>query len=189
MIVLAGPACNYVLKFLHLAGRSFYSLNCQVHPPVTKNLPVNSLNIICASKPRESTSSFSFFRQFCKLFTFKCSCRSLSRSPVFSLLASSSCSYDNRTTWTWALNMIFSIDKQLWRSSVLLKHVINIFQYNINKEGLLGLNVTVLLVECWCAAGSPHCSWTSAVPLPCFPGSADPCDAAESGHTCNLAQP
>lgn len=49
------------------------------------------------------TSSFSFFREFCKLFTFCCSLRSLSRSPVFSLLDTSSCSCHKRTAtgWTW----------------------------------------------------------------------------------------
>lgn len=110
MIVLAGPACNYVLKFLHLAGGNKKN-NCHIYVHETKNLPVDSLNIVWGSKSKESTSSFSFFRQFCKLFTFSCSCRSLSRSPVFSLLDSSSCSYDKRTAliWTFDMRVNFSV--------------------------------------------------------------------------------
>lgn len=116
------------------------------------------------SNPKESTSSFSFFRQFCKLFTFSCSCRSLSSSPVFSLLDSSSCSYDNRTTLAWTFNMrgnFFSTDKQLLRCLKCgYTSVIFLFEYNINMEKSLVFDVTVLLVWCWWAAGSPHCCWT-----------------------------
>lgn len=131
MIVLAGPAGNYVLKFLHLAGEnktSFYRWDCHVHPPETKNLPVDSFSVIWAKKSKESTSSFSFFRQFCKLFTFKCSCRSLSSSPVFSLLDSSSCSYDDRTI------LLFSeIDRHHVRFS-LVKHAIDIFYFTMQQR-------------------------------------------------------
>ncbi len=124
MIILAGPTCNYILKFLHLAGENktgVYGLYTVIHIHLwQKNiLPVDSGSfIVHGSIYKESTSSFSFFRQFCKLFTFSCSCLSLSRSPVFSLLDSSSCSYYNRIaltwTWMWLFNMrvnFFSVDK------------------------------------------------------------------------------
>lgn len=116
MIVLAGPVCNDVLKLLHLAGgKKNICLYCQANT-AEANSPAGEFT--------GSTSSFSVFREICKLFTFSCSLRSLSRSPVFSLLDISSCSCHNRravlaSTWTCkGYNLLVikcnSLDKYFW---------------------------------------------------------------------------
>lgn len=141
------------------------------------------------------TSSFSFFRECCKVFVFICSLRSLSKSPLFSLLDVSSCSCNRGqhrfrvdTCSLWVANMGQSLKHALLlplsyclQACLNLPQSSNLFHHSwvFHYLWLILINFTLLLAACWWAADTPHCCWTCAAPVPTFPGFWGSCGRAE----------